>query len=96
MKIKIMSYQIDETEDYKQLVLMFYHVFYMITRFSTVTGCRFVPWFILVLPDSLALLVVMVLSRPPGLARSLGLDPLEYHDVLGTWDNTYLKDTFDL
>ena len=68
----------------------------MITRFSTVTGCRVVPWLIMVLPEDLVLLVVMVLSRPPGLARCLGLAPWEYHDVLGTWDERYLKDTFDL
>jgi len=74
----------------------FYHVIYMTTRFYTVTGCRFVPWFILVLPEDLVLLVVMVLSRPPGLARCLGLASWEYHDGLGTWDKRYLKDTFDL
>ncbi len=39
------------------------------------TGCRFVPWFISVLPEELVLLVIMVLSRPPGLARCLGLGP---------------------
>ena len=44
----------------------------------------------------LGLMVVMVLSRPPGLARCLGLDPWEYHDNLGTWDIRYLKETFDL
>ena len=44
----------------------------------------------------LVLLVVMVLSRRPVLARCLGLASWEYHDVLGTWDNMYLKDTFDL
>ncbi len=49
---------------------------------------------ILVLPEDLVLLVVMVLSRPPGLARYLCLDLWEYHDVLGIWDNRYLKDTF--
>ncbi len=75
---------------------MFYHVIYMITHFSTVTGCRFVSWFILVLPEDWVLLVVMVLSRPPGLARCLGLEPWEYHDVLGIWDDRYLKDIFDL
>ncbi len=37
----------------------------------------------------------MVLSRPPNLARCLGLAFREYHDVLGTWDDMYLKDTFD-
>ena len=37
-----------------------------------------------------------VLSRPPSLARCLGLAPWEDHDVLGTWDEWYLKDTFDL
>ncbi len=68
----------------------------MITHFSTVTGCRVVPKLILVLPEDLVLLVVMILSRPPGLARHLGLDPWEYHDVLGTWDDRYLKDTFEL
>ncbi len=68
----------------------------MITHFSTVTGCRVVPWSIMVLPEDLVLLVVMILSRPPGLARGLGLDPWENHDVLGTWDNRYLKDTLDL
>ena len=68
----------------------------MITRFSTVTGCRVVLWLIMVLPEDLVLLVVLILPRPPGLARCLGLDPWEYHDVLGTWDNGYLKDTFDL
>ncbi len=47
----------------------------MITCVSIVTGCRFVPWFILVLPEDLVLLVIMVLSRPPGLARCLGLGP---------------------
>ena len=31
-----------------------------------------------------------------GLAKCLGLAPWEYHDVLGTWDERYLKDTFDL
>ena len=41
-----------------------------------------------------------------GLARRLGLTggldhartswSCQYHDVLGTWDNRYLKDTFDL
>ncbi len=36
------------------------------------------------------------LSRPPGLARCLGLDPWVYHYVLGTWDNMYLEDTFNL
>ena len=60
------------------------------------TGYRFVPWFIFVFPKDLILLVAMVLSRPPGLARCLGLDPWEYHDVFGTWDDWYLKDTFDL
>ena len=30
------------------------------------------------------------------LARCLGLASLEYTDVLGTWDNRHLKDTFDL
>ena len=68
----------------------------MTTRFSTVTGCRVVPWLIMVLPEDLVLLVVLILPRPPGLARSLGLDPWEYHDVLGASDNRYLKDTFDL
>ena len=68
----------------------------MITHLYTVAACSFVSWFILVLPEDLVLLVVMVLSRPPGLARRLGLVPWEYHDVLGTWDERYLKDTFDL
>ena len=68
----------------------------MITRFSTETGCRVVSWLTMVLPEDLVLRVVMILSRPPGLARHLGLDPWEYHDVLGTWDDRYLKDTFDL
>ena len=68
----------------------------MITRFSTVAGCRVVLWLIMVLPEDLVLLVVLILPRLPGLARCLGLDPWEYHDVLGTWDNRYLKDTFDL
>ena len=68
----------------------------MITCFSTVTGCRIIALLIMVLPEDLVLLVVLILSRPPGLARCLGLDPWEYHDVLGTWDNRYLKDTFDL
>ena len=75
---------------------MFYHVIYMITRLYTVAGCSCVSWFILVLPEDLVLLVAMVLSRPPGLARCLGLAPWEYHDVLGTWDERYLHDTFDL
>ena len=75
---------------------MFYHAIYMITRFSTLLACRFVPWFILVLPEDLVLLVIMVLSRPPGLARCLDLAPWENHDVLGTWDERYLKDIFDL
>ena len=44
----------------------------------------------------MVLLVVMVLSRSPGLARCLSLDPWEYHDVVGAWDDRYLKDTFDL
>ena len=44
----------------------------------------------------LGLVVVMVLSRPPGLVRCLGLASWEYHDVLGTWDEKYPKDTFDL
>ncbi len=65
----------------------------MMIRFSTVAGCRFVSWF---LPEDLVLLVVMILSRPPGCARCLGLDPWEYHDILGTWDDRYLKDTFNL
>ena len=39
---------------------------------------------------------LLVLPRPPSLARCLVLDPWEHHDVLGTWDNRYLKDTFDL
>ncbi len=64
--------------------------------FYTVAGCRFVPWFILVLPEDLVLLVVMVLLRPLGLARCLGLASWEFHDVLGTWDKRYLKDTFDV
>ena len=68
----------------------------MITRFSTVTGCRVILWLIMVLPEDLVLLVVLILPRSPGLARCLGLDPWEYHDVLGTWNNRYLKDTFDL
>ena len=68
----------------------------MITRFSTVTGCRVLPWLIMVLPEDLVFLVVLILPRPPGLARCLGLDPREYHDVLGTWDDRYLKDTVDL
>ena len=68
----------------------------MITRFSTVNGCRVVLWLIMVLPEDLVLLGVLILQRPPGLARCLGLDPWEYHDVLGTWDNRYLKDTFNL
>ncbi len=68
----------------------------MITCFSTVTGCRAVPWLIMVLPEDLVLLVVLILSRPTGLARCLDLDPWEYHDVLGTWDDRYLKATFDL
>ena len=68
----------------------------MTTHFYTVTGCRFVPWLIVVLPEDLILLVVMVLSRPPDLATYLGLDPWEYCDVLGTWDDRDLKDTFDL
>ncbi len=68
----------------------------MINHFYTVAGCSFVLWFILVLSEDLVLLVVMVLSRPPGLARCLDLAPWEYHDVLGTWDERYLKDTFDL
>ena len=68
----------------------------MITHLYTVAGCSCVPWFILVFPEDLVLLVVMVLSRPPGLARCLGLAPWEYHDVLGTWDERYLKDTFEL
>ncbi len=68
----------------------------MITSFSTVNGCRVVLWLIMVLPEDLVLPVVLILPRPPGLARCLGLDPWEYHGVLGTWDNRYLKDTFDL
>ncbi len=36
------------------------------------------------------------LVNTPSLARCLGLDPWEYHDVLCTWDNRYLTDTFDL
>ena len=68
----------------------------MITHFSTVTGCKVVPWLIMVLPEDLVLLVVLILSRPPGLARCLRLDLWEYHDVLGAWDDRYLKDTFDL
>ena len=68
----------------------------MITRFSTVTGCRVVLWLIMVLPEDLVLLVVLILPRPPDLARHLGLDLWEYHDVLGTWDEKYLNDTFDL
>ena len=68
----------------------------MITHFSTVTGCRVVLWLIMVLPEDLVLLVVLILPRPPGLARCLGLDSWEYHDVLGTWDDRYLKDTFNL
>ena len=40
--------------------------------------------------------MVTVLSRPSGLARYLGLAPWEYHDVLGTLDNRYLNDVFDL
>ncbi len=56
----------------------------MITSFSTVTDCRVVPWLIMVLPEELILLVVLMLPRPPGLARCLGLDPMEYHDALGT------------
>ncbi len=48
------------------------------------------------LPEDLVLLVAKILSRPPGLARCLGFDPWEYHDILGTWDDRYLKDTFDL
>ncbi len=68
----------------------------MIIHFSTVIGCRVVPWLIMVLPEDLVLLVVLILSRPPGLTSCLGLDPWEYHDVLGTWDNRYLKATFDL
>ena len=39
----------------------------------------------MVLPVDLVLLVVMVLSRPPGLARCLGLD---------FWDDRYLKGNF--
>ncbi len=68
----------------------------MITLFSTVTGCRIVPRFNLNLPEDLVLLVVMVLKRPLGLVRCLGLDHWEYHDVFGTWDDRNLKDTFDL
>ena len=68
----------------------------MITRFYTVTGCRVVPWLIMVLPEDLVLLVVLIFPRPPGLARCLGLDPWEYRDVHGTWVDRYLKDTFDL
>ena len=68
----------------------------MITCFYTVTSCRIVPWLIMVLPEDLVLLVVLILPRPPGLTRYLGLDPWEYHDVLGTWDDRYLKDTFVL
>ncbi len=70
-----------------------YLVIYMITHFYTVAICRFCT---LVLPEDLVLLVVVVFSRPPGLARSLGLAPWEYHDVIGTWHARYLKDTFDL
>ena len=69
----------------------FYHVIYI-----TVTGRRVVPWLIMVLPEDLVLLVVLISPRPPGLARCLGLDPREYYGVLGTWDNRYPKDTFDL
>ena len=69
----------------------FYHVIYMITSFYTVAIGRFCTMVYLGLA-----LVVMVLSRPPGLARYLGLDPWEYHDVLGTWEKRYLNDTFDL
>ncbi len=67
-------------------------------RFSTVFGSRFVSRFILVLPEDIVMLVVMVvvLPRPPGLARCLGLSSWEYDDVLGTWDDGYLKDTFNL
>ena len=48
------------------------------------------------LARNLALLVIMVFLRPPGLAICLGLDPWEYHDVLSTWDDRYLMDTVDL
>ncbi len=40
--------------------------------------------------------LVLILSRPPGLARYLGLDPCKYHDVLDPGNDKYLKDTFDL
>ena len=58
----------------------------------------FIPWFILVLPEDLVLLVVMVVVLPksPGLVRCLDLASWGYHDVLGTWDDRYLKDIFDL
>ncbi len=36
------------------------------------------------------------LVKTSWLCQMLGLASLEYHDVLGTWDERYLKDTFDL
>ena len=84
-----------KTEDHKLIVLMFLSCNFE-NCFSTLTDCMIVPWFILVLIEDFVLLVVMVLSRPPGLARCLGLDPWENHDLLGTWDDRYLKDTFNM
>ncbi len=48
------------------------------------------------LAEDLVSLVVIVVSRPPGLARRLGLAPWEYHNVLGTWEKRYPKNAFDL
>ncbi len=47
------------------------------------------------LARTLGLAVVMVLSRLPGLARCLGLDPWGYHDVLGTWHDRHVMDTLN-